>query len=134
MYLVSPGYNITFNATEYEFDVDVYSSVGTFVFDALLIAENLIDIVVIRVNLAGNAGSFDPYSINGMNTGVDFFPNEMSENPLLTVTLDEVLDPNDDTMDYYFNIDYEATSSPAEGTPAVYTGSANVILHEIGKL
>ena len=40
LYTVSPGYVVAFNATEYEFDVNVYSPNGTVVFEALLFAEN----------------------------------------------------------------------------------------------
>ena len=123
VYLVSPGYNITFNATEYEFDVDVHSPIGTVVFGALLIEENMIE----RVVVVGNADSYDPFSYN-------FISNEMSRNHLLTFTVNEALDPNDDTTHYNFNIEYEAFAPPTEGSAIVYTGSANVILHEIGKL
>ena len=117
MYLVSPGYNITLNATEYEFDVDVHSPVGSVVFEALLIVENMIDNIVTRV--ADNRDNYGPYSINFIST------------TLLTVTVDEDLDPNDDTMNYCFNISYELGTTTVL---VIYKGSANVILHEIGKL
>ena len=123
VYLVSPGYNTTFNATEYEFDMNVLSPVGTVVFKVLLITENMIDISVTIVHFAGNEDSFGPFSHNFNTQGI------------LTVTVEEALDPNDNTTDYYFDIDYEAYSPFIEGTREVYTDSANVILHEqIGKL
>ena len=123
MYLVSPDYNTTFNATEYEFDVNVHSPVGTVVFKILIIAENMHDIGVTTVYFAGNADSYGPYSHSFNMQGI------------LTVTVDETLDPNDNTTDYYFNIDYEAYNPFIEDTRVVYTGSANVILHEkIGKI
>ena len=122
MYLVSPGYYIAFNATEYEFDVDVHSPVGTVVFEVLLIVENMIG----RVQVGSNTDSYGPFSRS-------FTPSEMPRNHLITFFVNEALDPNDDIMDYYFNVEYEASSSPTEGS-RIYTGSANVILHEIGKL
>ena len=119
MYLVSPGYNITLNATEYEFDVDVHSPIGSVVFEALLIVENMIDNSVTRV--ANNRDNYGPYSVNFIST----------RSRILIVTVDEDLDPNDDTMDYYFNIGYELGTTTVL---VIYKGSANVIFHEIGKL
>ena len=67
LFSVPSGYLIAPNATEYEFDVNVYSPVGTVVFEALLIAENSInDFVLVIANFAGAETEFGPYSINGM--------------------------------------------------------------------
>ena len=127
-FIVSPGYNIIFNATEYEFDVNVFSPNGTVVFEALLLLEDFSDITIVTVNFVGNA---DNYSINGMNTKINFFPIETLANPLLTITLNGALDPNDNTTDYIFMIEYVADSA----TQTIdYTSVVNVILHEIGKL
>ena len=128
VFIASPGYNIIFNATEYEFDVSVYSPNGTVVFEALLLVEDLSVITVIRVNFVGNV---DNYYVNGMNTEVNFFPIETLANPLLTVTLNGALDPNDNTTDYNFMIEYVADSATQTTD---HTGVVNVILHEIGKL
>ena len=106
----------------------MYSPNGTVVFEALLLLEDFTDITVIRVNFVGNA---DNYSINGMNTEVNFFPIETLTNPLLTVTLNGALDPNDNTTDYNFMTEYVADSATQTTD---YTGMVNVILHEIGKL
>ena len=127
VFIVSPGYYIASNATEYEFDVNVYSPNGTVVFEALLLLENLTDITIIRVKFVGNV---DNYFINGMNTEVNIFPIETLANPLLTVTLNGALDPNDNTTDYNFMIEYVAESATQTTD---YTGVVNVILHEIGK-
>ena len=124
MYLVSPGYNITFNATEYEFDVNVFSPVGKVLFEALLLVDNL-NIIAVQVNLVDNPDSVDPF--NGSRS-------QILRNVLVTVTLDEVLDPNDDSIDHNFNIEYKASTSTIKGTRVVYNGSVSVILHEIGKL
>ena len=126
LYLVSAGYIITYNATEYEFDISVYSSVGTVVFEALLIAEDISDLVLIIAIFAGDMTSFDPFSINGMETEVRF-DGPIRTNPLLTITLNEALDPNDSIVDYSFTINYISL------TVGIMRGSVNIILHEIGK-
>ena len=123
---VSAGYCITPNATEYEFDVNASSPIGTVVFEVLLIIENIIDFnFTIVANLTGQGSS--PYSINGMDVVVVLHP-PFRTNPLLMIALDEALDPNDDQVDYLFRIDYFAFSS------VVKTGMMNVTLHEIGKI
>ena len=126
--LVSVGYIITFNATEYEFDVNVYSPVGTVVFEALLLAEDISIFSAIHVNFSGNLNRFSPYSINGMDIGVDFnFPIET--NPVLTIAIRETLDPHDTNVIYPFTIYYIAYNSSAG---LEIPGSTNVNLHEIG--
>ena len=124
--LVSPGYIIAYNATEYEFDVNVYSPVGTAVFDALLMIEHLPDTIIVVVKLVG--GDANSFAINGMNRELTFLPVDILENPLLTITLNETLDANDENMDYNFMITYFATTTPNTH----YEDSVNVILHEIG--
>ena len=128
LYLVSPGYIITFNASEYEFDVNVYSPVGTVVFEALLVTENLTELATLTANFRGNVDDYSHYSLNGMDETVIIdlpFPS----NPLITIALDESLEDNDDEITYEFGIDVAAFS---------LTGfrelRANVILHEISKL
>ena len=126
--IVSPGYIIAYNATEYEFDVNVNTPVGTAVFDALIIIEDLPNTITVVVNLVGsNANSF---AINGMNRQLTFLPVDTLETPLLTITLNETLDANDENTDYNFMITYFATSA----TFTHYEDSINVTLHEIGKL
>ena len=115
LYLVLTGYNITFNATEYEFDVSVYSPVGTVVFDALLIVENITAFMRITV------------SISGTDSQITF--DMPRANPLLTITLSEVLNSDDENVDHVFIIHYNAVTF----TGVEYANSVNVILHEIGK-
>ena len=126
--LVSAGYNITFNATEYEFDVNVYSPIATFVFAALLMVENINDLSLIIVEFSGAPIEYNSYSINGMSREITF--NSPMENPLLTIRLDEALDPNDGQVDYEFTLNYFAV---AIGSIPRHS-SVNVSLHEIGKL
>ena len=122
--LVPTGYIITFNATEYEFDISVHSSVGTVVFEALLIVENITNFVIIEVNFSGSP----LYSINEADTLAifGFFP---TTNPLLTITLTEILNSDDENVDYYFTMHYSADTI----TGVEYANSVNIILHEIGK-
>ena len=128
LYPVSPGYVITFNATEYEFDINVYSpNRTTVVFEALLITENLNELNTLTANFRGSREEYGRYSLNGMDETVviSSFPS----NPLLTIALDESLENDDDEITYNFGIDVAAfTSSGFEEL------SANVILHEIGKI
>ena len=126
------GYLIELNATEYEFDVNVYSPVGTVVFEALFVAENINELVTILVRFAGNLSELALFSIN--ETGMDSvtFNSPIETNPLLTITLDEALDPNDDQVVYTFTLDYATLAS---GVPLRTKSSfGHVILHEIGKL
>ena len=123
LYLDPTGYIITFNATEYEFDVSVLSSVGTIVFYALLVVENLTEFVLITVNFSG--APF--YSINDAGTEVMF--DLPITNPLLTIALTEILNSDDENVDYYFTMHYSAVTDNG----VEYANSVNVILHEIGK-
>ena len=105
----------------------MYSPNETFVFGALLIAENIDDFSTIIVNFAGAATEFGPFSINGMDTEITFL-RPITTNPLLTIRLNETLHLNDDQADYEFTLNYFAAAA------TIKSGSVNVILHEIGML
>ena len=60
LYTVSPGYVVAFNATEYEFDVNVYSPAGTVVFEALIFAENSSSLVTMGVAFSGTEPNYGP--------------------------------------------------------------------------
>ena len=126
---VSPGYVIAFNATEYEFDVNVYSPAGTVVFEALIFAENPNSLVTMGAAFSGTEADYGPYSINGMDVTAEVFPIRSSN--LLTIRIDDdgALDPNDDEAIYEFVINAFAVT-PQLGTTEL---QVNVILHEIGK-
>ena len=128
LYLVSPGYVIRFNASEYEFDVNVYSPVGAVVFEALLITENLNELATLTANFHGHPEAYGPYSLNGMDATVIIdlpFPSIL----LLLIALDESLQDDDDEITYDFSIDVVAFA-----LTSFREISANVILHEISKL
>ena len=123
------GYSITPNATEYEFNVNVYSPVGAVVFEVLLIVEDISNFEsgTIIVDLAGLASEYEPYAINGMERQVIF--DSPTENPLITISLRTALNPNDTQVIYLFRIDYVAF-----GTDDTISNMITVTLHEIGKL
>ena len=124
LYLVLTGYNITFNATEYEFDVSVHSPVGTVVFEALLIVEDFNDLLIITATHSGPP----LYSINGAGTQV-VFDSSIRTNPLLMITLTEILNADDENVYYNFTIHYYAVTLTSDD----HADSVNVVLHEIGK-
>ena len=97
----------------------MYSPVGTVVFDALLIVENINDFATLEVNFDGNSVDYGPYSINS--------DSQIQGNPLITISLDEALNLNDDKVDYNFAIEYVAF------TPTLLIRLVNIIIHEIGK-
>ena len=129
LFSVLAGYILAYNATEYEFDVNVYSPIGTVAFYALLVAENINNFIEISINFIGDQSQTGPYSINGRSVPIVFnFP--ISTNPLLTICLNETLNSTDEQEDYNFTMVY--LGRPLEGALAV-SGSANIILHEISK-
>ena len=127
LYIVTPGYALAFNATEYEFDISVYSPVGTVVFEALLFVENPNNFTLIGVNFAGVETEYSPYSINGMNLAVGFFSFRRTHS--LTIALDEVLDLSDEEAVDEFRID--AVGFLQSGNIEL---RADVIIHEFGNL
>ena len=126
LFAAPTGYIITYNATEYEFDVNVYSPVGTVVFEALLIAENINNFFTISVTFDGDESQYGPFSINGASQVRFDIP--ISTNPLLMITLDEHLNSTDQQLDYEFLLRYFALHEEE------VVNTVNVILHEVGKL
>ena len=104
----------------------MYSPNETTVFNALLIAENINNLNMIIVRFDGAVAEFGPFSINGMDTQITF--NSPTTNPLLTIRLNETLDPNDDEVDYEFMLTYFAAGA------RIKSDSVMVILHEFGML
>ena len=131
LYTVSPGYNIAFNATEYEFDVNVYSPIGTIVFEALISisAENpTTSFDTLGASFRGSRANYGPYSINGMDVTAELDP--IGSNNLLTIRVDETLDLNDNEAVYEFMI--TAIAFTSQFVPIEL--QVGVILNEIGKL
>ena len=113
IYLVPVGYHTIFNATQYEFDVNVHSPVGVTVFEALIITENPDDIAILDFVSQGLPQQF----------------SLTSSNMILTITLSAALDPNDEEVLYHFTLTFIAVSI-SEGT---LNQDVEVILYETGK-
>ena len=128
LYTVTLGYVLALNATEYEFDVSVYSPLGTVVFEALLFVENANNFTSIVANFAGTGTEYSPFSINGDNLTATFFSIERDH--LLRVALDEMLHLNDTEAIYEFRIDAVGFLRPSGSIEL----RADVIIHEFGKL
>jgi len=130
---VSAGYFVTPNATEYEFDFNVYSPLGTVVFEAIFIAENPDDLLILSANFDGQQTNYDPFSINGETdptSSVSFNP-PITTNTLLTITLDQILDPTDGEVDFEFQLAYFAAGiEPGSDR----SDAIDITIHEIGKL
>ena len=126
--LVSPGYRLRFSATQYEFDVNVYSPVGTVVFEAFIFAEDAINLVIMGAAFSGSEANYGRFSINGMDLATEIIPVRSSN--LLTIRIAESLDPEDNEAIYEFNIVSFAVSLVADRSES----QAGVILHEISKL
>ena len=103
----------------------MYSPVGTVVFEALLIAENISAFATLGVNFAGSPVDYGPYSINGLDGD-----SLIRTNPLLTISLNETLDVNDDKVTYNFVLQYVAVTL---SSATIHNDLVNIILHEIGK-
>ena len=112
--LVPVGYQAMFNATQYEFDVNVLSPVGSTVFEALVITENPGDIAVVDIFHERLPVQFS-FTLSNM---------------MSTITLNTALDPNDEVVLYKFTL----TSIVVISSGGTLNQVVNVILYEIGKL
>ena len=128
LFLVPTGYCAILNATHYEFDVNVYSPIGTVVFEILILFENPEDVLIVFVDFWGTIGEFRPYSINEMGQYSTFCDN-FTDGIITNVTLRQELDPGDENDIYQFEIYFLAL-----GVDYLYfiDHLVNVILHEIG--
>ena len=115
------------NATHYEFDVNVYSPIGTVVFEALVFIENPNDAIIVYLFFNGPYQNFRPFSINGMND-VSYFDTMISGELLFTITTDELLSLSDDIMVYDFLLECSLFRVTSELNISVF----HVMLHKIG--
>ena len=112
---VSDGFFAFFNATQYEFDVNVRSSVGSVVFMALVIVEDVDDIFTIDSFFGGSVTQF---SLTRSNV------------TLITITLNTALDPNDEEVMHTFSL---TAIVAVISSGATYSQVVNVLLYEKGK-
>ena len=122
-----------FNATEYEFNISIYSPNGTVAFEALFtINSNECTVEYLRFDIMmdkviGESSVVDGnFLINGMTSPL-VIQAPFQSMYLLTVTTDNVLDIND-TMDITFNLTAFINISTGVSSMPV----SNVILHKIG--
>ena len=121
---VSTGYFALFNATHYEFDVSVYSTTETILFEALILLEDPDVIQIVDVTFSGRTNS-GGYVINGDRSLVF---NEPAGNVLFNMTVTEnkeLIDGNDDVFDL---------SGFAVSVQRSEELTSSVILHIVGKL
>ena len=119
-----------FNTTEYEFDLNVYSPIGTTVFEALFIINPNVTVEFLTFNIIMtdeilNVGDF---LINGTAPPLVIQQAPFHSMYLLTITTGNVLDTND-TMDITFSLFAYVNIS----TGIVVMSTSNVTLHKIGK-
>ena len=133
-HFIVPSPIAQFNESEYEFYINIYSPIGTVVFEALFI---------IHPNVTVEYLSFDIEMIDEIvgesSTDEDFLINETTppllvQAPyqslyLLTITTGNVLDTSD-TMDITFNLFAFINISIG----VVRMPMSNVTLHKIGKI
>ena len=117
-----------FNATEYEFDVNVYSPIGTVVFEVLLLVENPNNMLLLLVDLVGMIVNI--FSFNGMGNFVEFFGTSISENITLAITLDETLNPDDRNVTYQFSL----STIALDRNGSAVVSEATVLLYQWGKI
>jgi len=109
--VVPVGYHAILNATQYEFDINVYSPVGTTVFKALVIEESPGDIFA--VDSAGLPTQF----------------NKITSNTTIIITLNTPLNPSDEAVVYRFML----TAIVVSRSQGVLDQTVDVILYESGK-
>ena len=124
-----------FNATEYEFDINIYSPIGTVVFEALFIinpnimVEYLSFDIIMMDEIVGESSVDGDFLINETIPPLVIQQAPFQSMYLLTITTGNVLDTND-TMDITFNLFAFIDIS----TGVLSMSVSNVTLHKIGKM
>ena len=129
-----PSFIAQFNASEYEFDINIYSPIGTVVFEALFIINPNVTVELLSFDIIMTDEIVGESSIDGV-----FLINRtmlplLIQAPyqslyLLTITTGNVLDTSD-TMDITFNLFAFINISIG----VVRMPISNVTLHKIGKV
>ena len=97
-------------------------------FEALVFAENAINIVIMGAAFSGAEADYGSFSINGMDLSTEIVPVRSSN--LLTIRIAESLHPEDGEVIYEFTIASFVVSTETGRSES----RTRVILHEIGKL
>ena len=123
-----------FNASEYEFDVNIYSPIGTVLFEALFIINPNVTIgllafdIITTEEVIGEASVNEDFLINGTIPPLLITQAPYQSLYLLTITTGNVLDTND-TMDINFELLAFVNTLINETEISI----SNVTLHRIGK-
>ena len=122
-----------FNEAEYEFDIDIYSPIGTVVFEAVFIINPNITVelsfdIIMTDEFVGESTINGDFLINGTIPPLVIQPPYQSMY-LLTITTGNVIDTSD-TTDVTFNLFAFVNIS----TGVVTIPISNVTLHKIGRV
>ena len=132
-----------FSATEYEFDINIFSPIGTVVFEALfiinpnvtveylrfdIIMDEIVGESIVGESIVGESSVDGDFLINGTTEPLVIRQAPFQSMYLLTISTGSVSYSND-TMDITFNLYAFVFLS----TGVTEMSIANVILHKIGK-
>ena len=130
-----PSFIAQFNASEYEFDINIYSPIGTVVFKALFIINPNVTVdylsfdIMMTDGVVGESNLDGDFLINNRTPPLSIQPPYQSMY-LLTITTGNELDTND-TMDITFDLSASITYNIS--ISVLITLISNVTLHKIGK-
>ena len=122
-----------FNETEYEFDISIYSPIGTVVFEAFFVispnvtVESLSFDIIMTDGLVGESTINGDFLINGTIPPLVVQPPYHSQY-LLTITTGNTLDANDTT-----DVTFDLFAFVNTTIGIVVMPMSNVTLHKIGK-
>ena len=130
---VVPSFIAMFDEAEYEFDINIYSPVGTVVFDALFIISPNVTVEFLSFDIIMTDEFVGESTVNGDFLINGTIPPLVTQAPyqsmyLLTITTGNVIDTSDIT-DVTFNLFSFVNIS----TGTVVMPISNVTLHKIGK-
>ena len=122
-----------FYETEYEFDISIYSSTGTVVFEALFILNPNVTVeflsfdIITTDEFVGETTNNGDFLINGITPPLVIQAPYQSVY-FLAITVDNVLDTNDTT-----DVTFDLFAFVRTSTGIVAMPTSNVTLHKIGK-
>ena len=118
---VPPSYISVFNATQYEFDIDVHSPIGTVVFKIQVFFQ-----LCQSLEVDANVPHSPNFNFNGKLLVTTNASSDGDYEPTWSITLEKPLNPDDNIIKYQFQLVATAHHC-AEGS---HTHLADVILYE----
>ena len=134
IFLLAPPYIGLFNATEYEFDINIYSPIGTVVFEALFIINPNVTVdylsfdIIMMDEMVGESSVDGDFLINRTSPPLVIQQAPFQSMYLLTITSGNLLDTSN-TMDITFSLFAFVNISSG----ITETLISNVTLHQIGE-